>query len=159
MRDTLDGGTEPQGKLHKSMTWVMLKKTNTILFVFSSFWKLTFQGPISISSFHYEKMEKGKKYMSDFSWWLTTLRWNISVLKSDHSVAYLSTAQTFLSGKCVHYKILAWGLYSWLGPSPLGASWKMRVWISNTWAVFKQYVMASWQCVGFDKVTTHLVWV
>lgn len=106
-------------------------------------------------------MRKWKKVksMSDFSWWLTTLRWNISVLKSDHSVAYLSTAQTFLSGKRVHYKILAWGLYSWLGPSPLGASWKMRAWISNTWAVFKQYVMASWQCVGFDKVTTHLVWV
>lgn len=43
------------------------KTPNTVLFIFSSFWKLTFQGSISIS-FSYEKIEKGKNYMSDFSW-------------------------------------------------------------------------------------------
>lgn len=44
-------------------------------------------------------------------------------------------------------------------PAPEVHHGKMRAWISDTWAVFKQYVMASWLCVGFDKVTTHLVFV
>lgn len=86
MRDTPDGGTEPQGKWRESVTWVMSnnppknkpkqtkknhpktqKTQSIILFVFSSFWKLTFQGPIFISSFHYEKIEKGQNTMSHFS--------------------------------------------------------------------------------------------
>lgn len=74
-------------------------------------------------------------------------------------MTHLSTAQAFLSGEHVLCKILAWGLCSWLGPRPVGTSWKMRACVSEMWAVFKQYVMASCLCVGFDKVTTHLVLV
>lgn len=88
MRDALTGEPEPQGS-SRPITWVMLKKITltktTLLFVFSSFWKLTFQGPSSTSSFHYENIGQGHNCMSSVSLVAEALGWNISELKRNHS--------------------------------------------------------------------------
>lgn len=70
MRDALDGEPEPQGKWQESLLESCQKNThnpNPLFHLFQFLNMLTFQGPMSISSFHYEEVEKGYNFMLDFS--------------------------------------------------------------------------------------------
>lgn len=60
-----------------------------------------------------------------------------------------TTTQCFPCWQCVLRKVQAWGIVA--TPCLLRASWKMNASIGDTWAIFKQYVVASCLCVGWRR--------